>query len=82
MQEESGKSEPGASAFPREGTRIKNAPVDDYVPTKPRLGRRESEPHAAEVSYLYEVLSSNFPADRTMWDLLHYFQLEGEELDL
>ena len=49
---------------------------------KPRLGRRESEPHSDEITYLYEVLSTNFPEHRTFWDLHHYFWLYGEKLDL
>ncbi len=48
----------------------------------PRLGRRESEPHSDEINYLYEVLSSNYPNDRTFWDLHHYFFFEGERLDI
>ncbi len=47
-----------------------------------RLGRRESEPHSAEVTYLFDVLSSNFPQHRTMWDLHHYFVIGGEKVDL
>ncbi len=47
-----------------------------------RLGRRESEPHSAEVSFLFDVLSSNFPQHRTMWDLHHYFLIDGEKVDL
>ncbi len=49
---------------------------------KPRLGRRESEPHSAEITYLYDVLTTNFPQDRTMWDLHHYFMVDEEELNL
>ena len=49
---------------------------------KARLGRRESEPHSDEINYLYDVLSTNFPEDRTFWDLHHYFDLEGDRLDL
>ena len=47
-----------------------------------RLGRRESEPHSAEVSYLFDVLSSNFPNHRTVWDLHHYFTLVGGKVDV
>ncbi len=50
--------------------------------TTPRLGRRESEPHSSQISYLYDVLSTNFPKDRTLWDLHHYFMLDGEEIDI
>ncbi len=49
---------------------------------KPRLGRRESEPHSHKINYLYDVLSTNFPNDRTFWDLHHYFNLDGERVDL
>ena len=49
---------------------------------KPRLGRRESEPHSHEITYLYDVLSYNFPNDRVMWDLHHYFTKEGIEYDI
>jgi Uma2 family endonuclease len=48
----------------------------EFDPATPRLGRRESEPHSAEVTYLFDVLRANFPADRPMWDLHHYFTLE------
>ncbi len=48
----------------------------------PRLGRRESEPHSHQVSYLYDVLTTNFPNDRTLWDLHHYFIIDGEEVDI
>ncbi len=62
-------------------TRILNVPQDTYDPKTPRLGRRESEPHSEEVSYLHDVLETNFPGDRTMWDLHHYFIVEKEEID-
>ncbi|MEX2681926.1 MAG: hypothetical protein Q6373_010005 [Candidatus Sigynarchaeota archaeon] len=55
-------------------TRHKNVVQPDFDPDKPRLGRRESEPHSAEINYLYDVLRSNFPGDRTTWDLHHYFK--------
>ena len=47
-----------------------------------RLGRRESEPHSAEVSYLFDVFSYNFPKHRTIWDLHHYFDIGGKRLDV
>ncbi|MCF2141295.1 MAG: Uma2 family endonuclease [Candidatus Lokiarchaeota archaeon] len=47
-----------------------------------RIGRRESEPHSAEVSYLFDVLCSNFPEHRSIWDLHHYFSIEGERVDI
>ncbi len=49
---------------------------------KPRLGRRESEPHSMGITYLYDVLTTNFPNDRVLWDLHHYFTIEGEEIDI
>ena len=71
----------------RKGTRIDNAPPDLYDPNEPRLGRRESEPHAAEVTYLHDVLTTNFPSGRAVWDLHHYFLgtkgvLKGEKIDI
>ncbi|MHA1338810.1 MAG: hypothetical protein ACTSRZ_02130 [Promethearchaeota archaeon] len=56
-------------------TRILNAPPDEFDPNEPRLGRRESEPHSHEITYLYDVLSFNFPDSRTLWDLHHYFEI-------
>lgn len=64
------------------GSRASDAEPDDFDPHVPRLGRRESEPHSAEVSYIHDVLLSNFPGDRPTWDLHHYFMLDGEEIDL
>lgn len=46
---------------------------DLFDPNKPRLGRRESEPHSNEINYIYDVLSTNFPESRTIRDLHHYF---------
>jgi len=71
----------------RKLTRIDSAPPDLYDPNQPRLGRRESEPHSAEVTYLYDVLTTNFPSDKTLWDLHHYFigkkgALKGQKIDL
>lgn len=68
-------------------TRIENAPPDLYDPKKSRLGRRESEPHSAEVTYLRDVLTTNFPKGRSLWDLHHYFiapkgVLKGKKIDL
>jgi len=54
-------------------TRIENVEPDLYDPNQPRLGRRESEPHSMEVTYLYDVLTTNFPNGRALWDLHHYF---------
>lgn len=51
------------------------------------MGRRESEPHSAEITYIHDVLSTNFPESRTIWDLPHYFKgekgsLKGEKIDI
>ena len=62
------------------GTRIKEAHPPEYDPKVPRLGRRESEPHSAVITYLFDVLRTNFPNDRVTWDLHHYFSIP--ELDL
>ena len=71
----------------KKSTRIEDAEPDLYDPTKPRLGRRESEPHSAEITYIHDVLTTNFPESRTTWDLHHYFKidkgpLKGEEIDI
>jgi Uma2 family endonuclease len=66
----------------KRSTRIENVEVIPFDPLNPRLGRRESEPHSEEVSYLYEVLHLNFPDSRTTWDLHHYFIVESVEVDL
>ena len=63
-------------------TRHRDAEPDTFDPNVPRLGRRESEPHSAEVTYLHDVLTTNFPNDRTLWDLHHYFRKEGMDIDL
>ncbi|MHA1714663.1 MAG: hypothetical protein ACTSXP_03380 [Promethearchaeota archaeon] len=64
-------------------TRAAAFPKDTFDPTVPRLGRRESEPHAEEVTYLHDVLTTNFPDSRTLWDLHHYFRdKEGHEIDI
>ncbi len=66
-----------------ETTRDKIEPVKDGVtPNLQRIGRRESEPHSEEVSYIYDVLTNNFPDSRIFWDLHHYFNIDGEEIDL
>ncbi|MHA1273030.1 MAG: hypothetical protein ACTSQS_06295 [Promethearchaeota archaeon] len=71
----------------KKSTRIENAPPDLYDPNKPRLGRRESEPHSNEVNYIYDVLTTNFPEYKTLWDLHHYFvgkkgPLKDKEIDI
>ncbi len=64
-------------------TRHSQVRTDDDGPhPKPRLGRRESEPHSDEINYLYDILSTNFPKDRTLWDLHHYFIIDGEKIDI
>jgi len=71
----------------KRSTRIENAPPDLFDPNEPRLGRRESEPHSAEITYIYDVLTTNFPESRVVWDLHHYFVgtsgvLKEEEIDI
>ena len=64
-------------------TRDKIPPITDgATPNLQRIGRRESEPHSEEVSYMYDVLTTNFPNSRTFWDLHHYFKIDDEEIDL
>jgi Uma2 family endonuclease len=58
---------------------FENNPLLNSELSPPRVGRRESEPHSYEISYIFDVLSTNFPNDRTFWDLHHYFRIEGEE---
>jgi Uma2 family endonuclease len=53
-------------------------PQENY-PLAPRLGRRESEPHSIEISYLHDILTTNFPNDRVFWDLHHYFIIHNTE---
>jgi len=65
-----------------ESTRIHSMVPDTFDPSQPRVGRRESEPHSTEVSYIHDVLATNFPQHHVLWDLHHYFQLENEELDV
>ena len=72
---------------PRKPTRIESAPPDLYDPDEPRLGRRESEPHSAEVTYMHDVLTLNFPTGRALWDLHHYFigktsPIKGKKIDI
>lgn len=57
-------------------------PVKNQEIKIPRLGRRESEPHSAEISNLFEVLETNFPQDRVTWDLHHYFRYQEKEIDV
>ncbi|MHA1147402.1 MAG: hypothetical protein ACTSR8_04090 [Promethearchaeota archaeon] len=71
----------------KRSSRIENAPPDLYDPNKPRLGRRESEPHSVEITYIYDVLTNNFTTSRTIWDLHHYFvshkePLKGKKVDI
>src|SRR5271157_3610046 len=56
-------------------SRIEQPVEPDLDPSLPRIGRRESEPHSAEVSYLHDVLEANFEGSRVFWDLHHYFPL-------
>ena len=63
-------------------TRHKRLSPEEFDNSKPRLGRRESEPHSDEINYLYDVLTTNFPDDRAMWDLHHYFTVDDLKIDL
>ncbi len=65
-------------------TRHRDAALRLMQEEKPtyRLGRRESEPHSFKINYIHDVLSTNFPEDRTFWDLHHYFTLGQSKLDL
>ncbi|MHA1728943.1 MAG: hypothetical protein ACTSWY_09445 [Promethearchaeota archaeon] len=63
-------------------TRLRDAEPGTFDPNIPRLGRRDSEPHSSEVSYLHDVLTTNFPDDRTVWDLHHFFHKEGMDIDI
>jgi Uma2 family endonuclease len=66
----------------RNGNRHPDPDVDNDAIIGPRLGRRESEPHSQEIMYLYDVLQANFSNSRTLWDLHHYFNVDGEKLDI
>ncbi len=72
---------PGSSSSFR-NLRVAEAPLDTYDPSQPRIGRRESEPHSEEVTYVHDVLQTNFPSDRAIWDLHHYFPGDPEEIDI
>ena len=63
-------------------TRHQASDPDPFDQSQPRIGRRESEPHSFEVSNLHDILTSNFPEHHALWDLHHYFKLEGEEIDI
>ncbi|NMC06502.1 MAG: hypothetical protein GYA24_14895 [Candidatus Lokiarchaeota archaeon] len=63
-------------------TRVFNAEPDEYDPSQPRIGRRESEPHSTEITYIHDVLKTNFPQHHPLWDLHHYFEHEGEDIDV
>jgi Uma2 family endonuclease len=59
---------------------IEEGGVEERAP--PRVGRRESEPHSAEINYLMDVLRTNFPTARAVWDLHHYFPRSPKPLDV
>jgi Uma2 family endonuclease len=63
-------------------TRHQDNDPDTFDPNMPRLGQRETEPHSAGITYLHNVLTTNFPKDRTMCDLHHYFKKEGIAIDI
>ena len=52
--------------------------VNDFL-SPPVMVDAKSEPHSHEVTYLYNVLSANFPNDRVFWDLHHYFLFDKTE---
>lgn len=61
--------------------------IKEYSSNEPeeeplRLGRRESEPHSYEVTYLFGVLTPNFEESRVLWDLHHYFYFRDEKWDI
>jgi Uma2 family endonuclease len=64
------------------GNRSDGMRPDDLEPDEARIGRRESEPHSEEVTYLFDVLRSNFPQSRPTWDLHHYFKVGHAEFDI
>jgi len=71
----------------KKSTRIGSVLPEPYDPNQPRLGRRESEPHSIEITYIHDVLTTNFPKSRTIWDLHHYFIgtkgfLKGKKIDV
>ncbi|MGV9204819.1 MAG: Uma2 family endonuclease [Promethearchaeia archaeon] len=83
MQDHSNKAHKNSlEEKPFVSTRHRDAEPDTFDPSVPRLGRRESEPHSAEVTYLHDVLTANFPDSRTMWDLHHYFKRKGMDIDI
>ncbi|MGV9202772.1 MAG: hypothetical protein ACOC44_01985 [Promethearchaeia archaeon] len=56
-------------------------------PDAPRLGRRESEPHSMEVTYIHDILTTNFPESRVIKDIHYYFRgrkgsLKGKKIDI
>jgi hypothetical protein len=66
----------------RNRTRHQTIDSDLFDPSQPRIGRRESEPHSFEISYLHDVISNNFPNHHVLWDLHHYFQFKDREIDI
>jgi Uma2 family endonuclease len=63
-------------------TRHRDTIPPDFNNIEPRIGRRESEPHSAEVTYLFHILKENFPNDRVIWDLHHYFNYQGNKINI
>ncbi|MHA1265559.1 MAG: Uma2 family endonuclease [Candidatus Helarchaeota archaeon] len=56
--------------------------AEEVVEVPQRLGRRESEPHSKGIMELHDVLVTNFPSDRTLPDLHHYFRVKNEKIDI
>ena len=48
------------NSFTRGRTRHQTIKPDEFDQSQPRIGRRESEPHSFEISYLHDVLTFNF----------------------
>ncbi|MHA1821864.1 MAG: hypothetical protein ACTSU2_13080 [Promethearchaeota archaeon] len=61
---------------------IEEEEEDPWLENPPRLGRRESEPHSYEITRIYDILKTNFNDSRVTWDLYHYFNVDGDTLDI
>ncbi len=65
-----------------ESTRASSMEPDMFDQSQPRIGRRESEPHSTEISYIYDVLATNFQQHHVLWDLHHYFPFDSGDIDV
>ncbi len=52
--------------------------MEEETQSKNRLGM--AEPYFHIINYLHDVLSTNFPDDRTLCNLQHYFSIDNEKL--